>query len=77
MSQGETKPAVRWTAVTPNDSTDVTYRALFINGAGDIVLRDELGNDETFTVTASTLLPVQPTRVLSTGTTATGIIGLN
>jgi hypothetical protein len=77
MSQGETKPAVRWASVTPNDSVDVTYRAIWINSAGNIALRDELGNDETFTVIAGTLLPVQPKRVLSTGTSATGIIGLN
>lgn len=77
MSQGETKPAVIWSSITPNDSTDVTYRAIWINNGGDITLRDSLGNDETFEVIDSTLLPVQPKRVMATGTTATGIIGLN
>ena len=77
MSQGETKPAVRWTAISPSDSADLTFRAIWINGAGNIALRDEVGNDETFTVTAGTLLPVQPKRVLLTGTTASGILGLN
>lgn len=77
MSQGETKPATRWTAITPSDSATTNYRALWINGAGNIVLEDDLGNSETFTVTAGTLLPVQPRKVLSTGTTASGILGLN
>jgi len=77
MSQGETKPAITWVLVTPSDSADVTFRALWINGAGDVALRDSQGNDEIFTVLASTLLPVQPSRVLDTGTDATGILGLN
>jgi len=74
---GETKPAVRWSSITPNDSVDIVYRAIWINVAGNIALRDRDGNDETFTVTAGTLLPMQPTRVLATGTSASGIIGLN
>ena len=74
---GQTKSAVRWTAVTPSDSTVTHYRAIWINGAGNIALRDASGNDETFTVIAGTLLPLQPTRVLLTNTTASGIIGLN
>ena len=77
MSQGETKPATTWTAVTPSDSVDVTYRAIWVNVAGNIALRDHQDNDETFAVAANTLLPLQPKRVLSTGTTASGIIGLN
>jgi hypothetical protein len=77
MSDGKTKSATAWVSVTPSDSTVTNYRAIWVNGAGDIALRDDQGNDETFTVIAGTLLPLQPTRVLSTGTTATGIIGLN
>lgn len=77
MSQGETKPAISWSAITPNDSVDVTFRAIWINSGGDINLRDSLGNEEIFTVVDSTLLPVQPKRVMATGTTAIGIIGIN
>ncbi len=77
MSQGETKSATRWTSVTPSDSTITNYRAVWINNAGNLAVRDANGNDETFTVTAGTLLPIQPIRILSTGTTATGILGLN
>lgn len=77
MSSGEIKSAVKWSAITPNDSTEVNYRALFVTNAGDVALEDEDGNSETFTVVASTILPLQPKKVLSTGTTATGIIGLN
>ncbi|MGB1304023.1 spike base protein, RCAP_Rcc01079 family [Pseudoalteromonas marina] len=77
MSQGETKPATSWSSITPSDSTDITFRALWINSGGNITLRDSQGNDELFTVVDSTLLPIQPKRVMATGTTATGIIGLN
>lgn len=74
---GQTKSAVKWVSVTPSDSVDTNYRALWINNAGTVAVRDEDGNDETFTVIDSTLLPIQPKRVLATGTGATGIIGLN
>jgi ABC-type Fe2+-enterobactin transport system substrate-binding protein len=77
MSQGETKAATLWQSVTPSDSTDVNFRAIWITTAGNVALRDRNDNDVTFTVVASTLLPVQPKRILSTGTTATGIVGLN
>jgi len=77
MSSGEIKSAVRWSSITPNDSVDVEYRAIWVQSAGDIALRDMNDNDETFTVQDSTLLPLQPKRVLATGTTATGIKGLN
>ncbi len=77
MSQGETKPAISWNAVTPNDNVTVTYRALWINSGGNLTLRDANGNEETFVVLDSTLLPVQPTVILATGTNATGILGLN
>ncbi len=77
MSSGEIKSATKWVSVTPSNSTVTGYRALWINIGGNVAIRDMNGNDQTFTVTASTLLPVQPLRVLSAGTTATGIIGLN
>jgi hypothetical protein len=69
-------PASNAAAVTPNDSTDLTYtsRALFVGGAGNVAVIMAGGQTVTFTgVTAGALLPVRVSRVLSTGTTATTI----
>jgi hypothetical protein len=72
-------PGSNAAAVTPNDSTDLTYttRALFVGGAGNIAVTMAGGQSVTFTgVTAGALLPIRVTRVLSTGTTATNIMAL-
>lgn len=72
-------PGSNAAAVTPNDSTDLTYttRALFVGGAGNIAVTMAGGQSVTFTgVTAGALLPIRVTRVLSTGTTATTITAL-
>ncbi len=67
-------------AVTPSDSTDLTYstcRAIYIGGDGDISLVDGNGATIAFSgVTAGSILPVQTARVNATGTTATSIIAL-
>lgn len=65
-------------AITPNDSTNLTVpaRALWVGVAGNVVVRTMGGSDITFAVASAQLLPVAAQRVLSTGTTATGIIGL-
>ena len=67
-------------AVTPSDSTDLTYstcRAIYVGGAGDISLVDGNAATIVFTgVTAGSILPVQTARVNATGTTATSIIAL-
>lgn len=72
-----TSSAKGQTAVTPNDSTDLTYisKALWIGGAGNIVVTPAGGGSNvTYTVAAGTILPIQVTRVLATGTTATQIV---
>lgn len=66
-------------AVAPSDTVDLTYitRALWIGGAGNVVLIDANGNTTTFTgVLAGTLLPVRASRVEATNTTATLIVAL-
>jgi hypothetical protein len=66
-------------SVTPSDGTDLTNvtRALFIGGAGNLVVIDQSGNTTTFTgVAAGTLLTLRVTRVKATGTTATNIVAL-
>jgi hypothetical protein len=67
-------------AVTPSDSTDLTYstcRAIYVGGDGNISLVDGNAATIVFTgVTAGSILPVQTARVNATGTTATSIIAL-
>lgn len=69
-----------WASVTPTDGAGdqftITPKGLFIGGAGNIALRGEDSVEVTFAVTAGQFLPLCPVRVLSTGTTATGIIAL-
>ena len=67
-------------AVTPSDSTDLTYstcRAIYVGGDGNVSLVDGNAATIVFTgVTAGSILPVQTARVNATGTTATSIIAL-
>lgn len=83
MLSSITEPAQRWLAVTPSDVNILAQvnkrypRALFIGGTGNVAIEDDSGNSETFlNIADGTILDVQPLRVLSTGTTATGIIAL-
>lgn len=65
-------------AVTPNDSNDLAQPcdALFVAAAGNIVCRNQIGQDITITsATVCSVIPFKVRRVLSTGTTAT-VVGL-
>jgi hypothetical protein len=77
--EGLTSPADNAAAVTPSDSTDLAFtsRALYIGGAGNIVVTMAGGGDVTFTaVPAGSILPIRVSRVKSTSTTATSIVNL-
>jgi hypothetical protein len=72
-------PANRAEAVTPSDSTDLTFvsRGLWIGGTGAVSVVMVGGDTVTFSgINAGTLLPVRVSRVRSTGTTATLILSL-
>lgn len=76
----------RAAVVTPSNTADIPYVGggttswpcvLFIGGAGNLRVLTAGGDDVTFTgVLAGSFLPVQVTRVYSTGTTATNIVAL-
>lgn len=70
------QPAVQYEAITPNDSGAHNFRALYVGVEGNVRVLSPNGNTVTF-VGVQGILPVQVTRVLSTGTTATDIVGLN
>ena len=71
-------PATGAFAITPSDSTDLTIvpLCLHISGGGIVKLRTMRGETVSLTVGNGQLLPVRATRILATGTTATGIVGL-
>jgi hypothetical protein len=79
LIEGMTSPANDAAAVTPSDTAPLVYvsRALYVGGAGNLVVTMQGGGNVTFTgVPAGTVLPIRVTHVLSTSTTATSIINL-
>ena len=74
-------PVIRAAAVTPSDSTDLTFvtRGLWVGGAGTVVVdMAESGTSVPFVgVPAGTLLPYRVKRVRAAGTTATSIVALD
>jgi hypothetical protein len=65
--------ASRHFAITPSDDADLPIRprALICKVAGNVVIRDELGVDETYPVVVGQILPFRAVRILETDTTAT------
>lgn len=66
-------------AVTPNDSTDLTFtsRAIYVGGGGDLKVNLSDGTTVTFaSIAAGIIHPIRVKRVFSTGTTATGILAI-
>ena len=78
-SGGTVGPATRAFAITPGDGSDLTIapRALWVGGAGDVKITT-FGGDTVILVgvTAGTMIPIRVSRVHSTSTTASSIVGL-
>jgi hypothetical protein len=72
--------AIDYVAITPNDSADIPngpVRALWIGGAGNVAVKGASGTTVNFLGCGSgTIVPITCARVMSTNTTATGIVGL-
>ena len=73
-------PARTAFAVTPSDSTVIQARGLYVGGTGAVAVVME-GDGAPTAVTFSavpvgTILPIRVTKVMSTNTTATLIVGL-
>lgn len=74
---GITGPITRCVAVTPSDATNLTdtARALYVGGAGNVVLLMPDGNTITLTAVAVGVWhPIRFNRVNNTSTTATAIV---
>ncbi len=71
-------PATDILPITPSDTADLTAVAiaLYVETGGDLVINTVAGQTRTIAVDDFSILPVGTTRVLSTGTTATGIHGM-
>lgn len=72
-------PGLDALAVTPSNSTNLTYtaRALYIGSVGDVTVVTASGSTVTFAaVPTGTILPIRCTRVNSTGTTAGSIVAI-
>lgn len=64
-------------AITPSDTVQQTYRAIYVGGAGNVTVVTSGGDTATFTAPpVGTIIPVETSLVKATGTTATLLIGL-
>lgn len=84
-ARGLSDPARGAFPVTPSDSTifdnigsnPPPARSVYVGGAGNLAVEFVDGSQATFAnVGAGTLLPFHVSKVLSTGTTATNIVGV-
>lgn len=72
-----TAPAHGAVAVTPSDSTVlVNTRGLYVGTSGNLVVEMADGQTVTFTSVPIGIFPIQVTKVLSTGTTASNIVAV-
>ena len=77
------KSATLWAAITPSDTVDIPRKMnnclptrISAAGAGDITMLDHEGTSALFVFAKDQVRELSPSRIMNTGTTATGIIGL-
>lgn len=64
------------TAVTPGDTTPVNFVGFYVGVSGDVAVQSAEGTTITFVaVAAGQIIPLRVVRIMSTGTTATSIVG--
>lgn len=64
-------------AITPSDSVDFTIvpKSVYVGVTGNITAKNAAGVSVLFTaVPAGTTLPIKPTRIMATGTTASALV---
>jgi hypothetical protein len=81
LSSNPTGLVETWLAVTPNNETnnvgtDTVAIGMYVTVGGAVSWRDVSGTTITVTVPSNFYINCSVTRVLSTGTTATGIFAL-
>jgi hypothetical protein len=80
MSYNSTQITTEALAVTKSDSTKVSFFGLYVGGTGDVTVKTSKQGPGGATVTfpavpAGSILPICVCMVMSTGTTATNIVG--
>ena len=77
-TQSLESPATRLTEITPDDNTDLAFvtRAITAETAGHLQVVTAAGDTGRLFIAAGIPFPVRVRRVLATGTTAGGIVGL-
>lgn len=71
--------ADRWVAISPSDSNALTFniKGIYVGTGGSIVMTGADDEDATFAnVGDGAILPCNPRKVKSTGTTASGLIAI-
>ncbi|TRD03808.1 hypothetical protein FJV76_14315 [Mesorhizobium sp. WSM4303] len=64
-------------AIVKSDSTVVAFDAIYVGGAGDVVVKTYAGDTLTFTAPpVGTIIPIRCNRVMA-ATTATLLVGLS
>lgn len=63
-------------AITPHDTTANKFESIYTGSGGTIIVRTQDGTTVTFaSAAAGTTIPIKTNLVLSTGTTATSLVG--
>lgn len=62
--------------VTPHDTNANVFDALYVGGAGTVRIVARGGSTSNWTVPAGGQVPCNTVKVMSTGTTATNIVGM-
>lgn len=73
-----TYAAKQWADITKSDTATIEPipASVYVGGAGDVVAVGADGTSATFTAADGAILPIQPHKIMSTGTTATGLVAL-
>lgn len=76
-------PSTIYRVLTPSNTEDVPKidgrgpRCIYVGGTGHITSLDAAGTSVVISaIPVGTILPIRPTRIMSTGTTATLIVGI-
>ncbi len=77
-SRGSLDSATDAFSIAPSDSNDLADvpRAIWVGTGGNVALAMASGNVTLQNVPDGTMLPVRPSRVRATGTTASNMVGL-
>jgi hypothetical protein len=64
-------------AITPSATTPINCRAIFVGGAGNVVLATAVGGTQiTFACVAGQVLPIELNQGIVASATATGLVAL-